>query len=162
MSIIIKPMETDEEIRGKAYVHWKSWLETYSGLVNQQYLGKLSLERCEDIAYRWPDHILVGKEDNNVIGFVAYGKYRDETVSDTGEIYAIYVLQDYHNKKVGYRLVNAAVGKLEKYKNIAVWVLKGNERAIQFYERYGFQFDGSEQEIMLGTPNTELRMLLKR
>lgn len=52
--------------------------------------------------------------------------------------------------------------KLEEYKNIAVWVLKGNERAIHFYERYGFQFDESEQEIMSGTPNTELRMILKR
>jgi len=40
-----------------------------------------------------------------------------------------------------------------------VWVLKGNERAIRFYERYGFRFDGTEQEIKLGTSNTELRMI---
>ena len=25
MNIILKEMETDEEIKGKAYVHWKSW-----------------------------------------------------------------------------------------------------------------------------------------
>jgi len=41
-------------------------------------------------------------------------------------------------------------------------VLKGNDRAIKFYERYGFRFDGTEQEIMLGTPNTELRMIYER
>ena len=40
MSIIIKRMETDEEIRGKAFVHWKSWHETYPGFVSQEYLDK--------------------------------------------------------------------------------------------------------------------------
>ena len=27
MNIVIKKMETDAEIKGKAYVHWKSWQE---------------------------------------------------------------------------------------------------------------------------------------
>lgn len=58
--------------------------------------------------------------------------------------------------------MNAAFEKLSTYKHIAVWVLKGNERAIKFYERYGFRFDGTEQEIKLGTPNTELRMMYER
>ena len=44
-------------------------------------------------------------------------------------------------------------------KRIAVWVLKGNDKAIRFYERYGFRFDGTESEIELGTPNTEIRMV---
>ena len=58
--------------------------------------------------------------------------------------------------------MNAAFEKLAAYKQIAVWVLKGNERAIRFYERYGFRFDNAEQEINLGTPNTELRMVFER
>lgn len=47
--------------------------------------------------------------------------------------------------------MNAAIKKLEGYDNIIVWVLKGNETAIHFYERYGFLFDGSQKEIKLGT-----------
>ena len=66
MSIIIKKMETDEEIKAKAYVHWKSWLEAYTGIVNQEYLDKLSLEKCEEIAYSWPDNIIVAKDGNQV------------------------------------------------------------------------------------------------
>ena len=31
---IIKPMEREEEIIGKGYVHYKSWHETYTGLVD--------------------------------------------------------------------------------------------------------------------------------
>lgn len=33
MQITIKKMETDDEIRGKAYVHWKSWQEAYPGML---------------------------------------------------------------------------------------------------------------------------------
>ena len=73
-----------------------------------------------------------------------------------------YVLADYYGRKVGYALMNAAFEKLSAYSKIAVWVLKGNERAIRFYERYGFKFDGMEHEIMLGTPNIELRMIFER
>ena len=58
--------------------------------------------------------------------------------------------------------MNAALEKLPGCKRVAVWVLKGNDRAIRFYERYGFRLDGAEAEIMLGTPNTELRMILER
>ena len=58
--------------------------------------------------------------------------------------------------------MNAAFEKLSTYKHIAVWVLKGNERSIKFYERYGFRFDGTEQEIKLGTLNTELRMIFEK
>ena len=51
MTIIIKPMETDEEIRGKAFVHWKCWQVTYPGLVSQAYLDKLTLEKVEEMAF---------------------------------------------------------------------------------------------------------------
>lgn len=58
--------------------------------------------------------------------------------------------------------MNAAMEKLSDYPQVAVWVLKGNEKAIRFYERYGFRADGTEAEILLTTPNTELRMIYDR
>ena len=93
---------------------------------------------------------------------MGYGTYRDNTLPEHGEIFAIYVLKEYQGKKVGYELMNAALNKLSDYKKIAVWVLKVNDRAIRFYEQYGFRFDGKEAEIMLGTPSTELRMIYER
>ena len=54
MGIIIRKMETDEEIRGKAYVHWRSWHEAYPGLISPGYLEKLTLEKCEKMAFTWP------------------------------------------------------------------------------------------------------------
>ena len=77
MCITIKKMETDDEIRGKAFVHWKSWQEAYPGLVDQAYLDKLTLEKCEDMAYRWPENLLIAKDHERVVGFVGFGDRGD-------------------------------------------------------------------------------------
>lgn len=160
MDIIIKPMESDSEIRGKAYVHWKSWQETYTGLVDQNYLDNLTLEKCTDIAFRWRDNILVAKENDKVVGFVGCGAYRDDTLPEAGEIFSLYILKECYDKRIGYALMCAALEKLSEYRKTAVWVLESNHRAIKFYERIGFRFDGTKEEIKLGTANTEIRMVL--
>ena len=161
-TINIIPMVTDEDMDGKGYVHWKSWHETYNGLIDPFYMERITLEKCVHMAHRWPQNVMIAKDGNKVIGFVGCGEYRDDALAGCGEVYAIYVLADYYDQKVGYALMNAAFEKLAAYKKIAVWVLRGNHRAIRFYERYGFRFDGTEKEIMLGTPNTELRMVYTR
>ena len=155
-------MQTADEIDGKGYVHYKSWQETYAGLIDSEYLKNMTEEKCKAIAHKWTANILVAKDGDKVIGFVCYGEHRDDTLTDCGEVFAIYVLADYHGQKVGYELMNAAFENLSAYKKIAVWVLKGNERAIKFYERYGFRFDGTEKAVKLGTHNTELRMVFEK
>lgn len=161
MDIIIKPMETDAEIKGKAYVHWKSWQEAYAGLVDQAYLDALTLEKCTDIAFRWRDNLLVAKENGKVIGFVGYGACGDDSLPETGEVFSLYILSDYYDKKIGYALMRAALEKLSAYKRIVVWVLESNQRAIRFYKKVGFRFDGTKKPINLGTENTEIRMTLQ-
>ena len=162
MEYVVKPMETAEEMDGKGYVHYKSWQETYRGLMEGSYLEGVTLERCQAMARKWTDNILVAKDGDKVIGFAAYGPCRDEGASDFGEVFAIYVLADFHRQRVGYELMNATFEKLKEYKEIVVWVLKGNDKAIKFYERYGFRFDGMEKEVMLGGRNVELRMVYRR
>lgn len=142
-SIIIKRMETEEEIRGKAYVHWKSWHEAYPGLVSREYLDNLTLEKCEKMAFAWPDNLLVAKEGDRVIGFVGFGD-RGEEAPDTGEIFALYVLSEYYGTGVARQLMEAGLEQLKEYPEICLWVLKENKRAIRFYEKYGFYADGEE------------------
>ena len=96
------------------------------------------------------------------MGFAVYGPSRDEDLPDAGEVEAIYVLKEYYNRKVGYRLMNEAVSRLSEYKTIFVWVFEKNERAIRFYHRYGFEFDGGKKEWTLGTPVSIVRMVMKR
>ena len=160
MGIILKKMETDKEIKGKAYVHWKSWHEAYTGIVSQEYLDKLTLEKCEKMAFSWPDNIIIAKENGNVIGFVCYGD-RGEEAPDVGEIFALYVLADYYGKGVGRKLMDVGLEQIKHFSQVRLWVLKENKRAIRFYEKCGFQPDGTE----MTSPNisaTEIRMTLKR
>ena len=143
MPITIKPMETDEEIRGKAFVHWKCWQQTYPGLVSQDYLDKFTLEKSEGKAFQWRDNILVAKEGERVIGFVGYGHHGPEE-PDMGEVYALYVLPEYHGTGVGRQLMDAALEKLAAYPHICLWAVKGNGRAVRFYEKCGFRLTGEE------------------
>lgn len=162
MDIVIKPMASDSEIKGKAYVHWKSWQDAYSGLMDQTYLDNHTIEKCTDIAFRWPDNLLVAKDNDKVIGFVGYGACGDDSLPETGEIFSIYILKEYYDKKIGYALMVAALEKLSEYKKIVVWVLEGNHRAIEFYKKCGFRFDGTTKQITLGTVVTEIRMILTK
>ena len=146
MDITIKPMETDEEIKGKAFVHWKCWQVTYPGLVSQEYLDKFTLEKSEERAFQWRDNILVAKDGDRVVGFVGYGKSGDG-LPDTGEIFALYVLPEYQGTGVGQRLMDAALEKLSAFPHLCLWAVKGNGRAIRFYEKNGFRLNGEEKFV---------------
>lgn len=144
MQIAIKKMETDDEIRGKAYVHWSGWHDAYPGLVSQEYLDKLTLEKCEENAFRWLDNILVAKDGDRVVGFVGYG-LRGEAEPDTGEVFALYVLKEFYGTGLGKQLLDAALKELSAYSHIALWAVKGNARALRFYEKCGFRPTGREK-----------------
>jgi ribosomal protein S18 acetylase RimI-like enzyme len=143
MDIEIKDMETEDEIRGKAYVHWRSWHDTYPGLVSPDYLEKLTLEKCEETAFRWPGNLLVAKDKDRVVGFIGYGQSTEDP--EDGEIFALYVLPEYLGKGIGRQLMDAGLEKLKAYPKVHVWLLKENRRAFSFYEKCGFQSDGTEK-----------------
>jgi ribosomal protein S18 acetylase RimI-like enzyme len=159
MTITIKKMETEEEIRGKALVVWRCWHDAYPGLISWEYLDALSLEKCEEVAFRWPDNIIIAKDDDRVIGFTGCGIRPD--VPEIGEIFSMYVLPEYYGKGVSQQLMNARLEKLSQYDEITLWVLKENKRAIRFYRKCGFVPDGSE---MMDTrlKAVEIRMVYRR
>jgi len=143
MNIIIKEPETDEEIRGKAFVHRSAWHEAYPGLVSAEYPEKLTLEKCEEPAFRQRTNLLIALENDKVIGFVGYGD-RGAEAPDCGEIFALYVLSDYYGKGVGAQLMQAGLERLRDYPEVSLWVLKDNARAIRFYRKCGFVPTGEE------------------
>ena len=160
--ILIKSAETDEELRGRGYVHCTAWKEAYRGIVCDRYLDTMTVEATTARARKSPDNTLVAKDKEKVVGFAVYSASRDEDLPDAGEVDAIYVLSEYYGRKIGYRLMNEAISRLGDCKTIFVWVLEKNERAIRFYHRYGFEFDGSKREWTLGTPVTLVRMVMNR
>lgn len=165
MSIEIVPMTREDEVRGKAYVHFRAWKDAYRGLVDQDFLDARTLELSEGFALKAFEAgfaTLLAKDGDRVVGFADYGPCRDEDLPDTGEVYAIYLLEPYYHQGIGTMLMREALARMAAYPRVAVWVLEGNDRAISFYESFGFAFDGSAKTLKLGTPVTDLRMLLLR
>ena len=160
-SISIKLAETDEEFCGRGYVHCTSWKEAYRGIVCDSYLDSMTVEASTARARQFAENTLIAKDKDKVIGFAVYGPSGDEDLINAGEVAAIYVLSEYYGQKIGYRLMNEAVSRLSDYSTIAVWVLEKNERAINFYRKYGFEFDGCKKEWDLGTPVSIVRMIKK-
>ena len=142
MGVVIKKMETDEEIRGKARVACQAWHETYPGLISQDYLDTVTVEKCEKAAYDHPWNTFVAKDGERVVGFVFFGEDKED--ASVGEIFALYVLKEYYGTGLGRRLMDAALEQLRGYPSVRVWAVKGNARAIRFYEKCSFRLDGVE------------------
>lgn len=85
--------------------------------------------------------------DDNIIGYLKlnFGQSQTELQDDKAlEIERIYVLKDYHGKKVGQLLYEKAIQIAEQKNAHYVWlgVWEENPRAISFYRKNGFvEFD---------------------
>ena len=158
MKIIIKTMETPEEIEGKSLVHWQTWREAYDNLLPAEYQETMTLDRCRFFSQKYPENTLIAMDGKKVVGFISYGNFRDEAIQ-AGEIIALYVLKDYYGKGVSEQLMHAAFVALDQFSEIYLWVLKDNKRAIAFYQKMGFTFDGQEKILELGKPVKDLRMM---
>ena len=158
MKTIIKTMETPEEIEGKSLVHWQTWREAYDDLLPADFQETMTLEKCRFFSQKYPENTLIAMDGKKVVGFISYGNYRDENIQ-AGEIIALYVLKDYYGKGVSKQLMHAAFVALDQFSEIYLWVLKDNKRAVAFYQKMGFSFDGQEKILKLGKPVKELRMM---
>ena len=143
-------LATSEDAQQIAAVHVQSWQAAYRGLLPDDFLAALSVERrirqWQSILSDPENAVPVFEDDSQVVGFVSYGRCRDEDMDDdkVGEIYAIYLLPDRWGKGFGAALMKGGLSRLAKlgYKFVSLWVLTGNERAIRFYEQFGFQPEG--------------------
>ena len=159
MNLTIKKMETPEEIEGKCLVHWQTWREAYGDLSPAEFQETITLERCRFFSQKYPENTLIAIDGMKVVGFISYGNFRDETIQ-AGEIMALYILKDYYGKEgIAQKLVKAALNALDHFSEIFLWVLKDNRRAIAFYQKMGFTFDGQEKMLDLGKPIKEKRMV---
>ena len=164
MAYLIKPIETEAEILGKAYVHYAAWGETYTGLMPQEYLAKRSLRQCEEIARAFPENTLAALDGDKVAGFISYlPRARDfASVHPAAEIVGLYVLKAHQGLGLGGRLLDRCL-ELLPGKRTVLFVLKGNAHAIGFYRHRGFRFTGKElTQTVIGGELTELEMLLVR
>jgi len=168
MSITIRKV-FPEEAYEYTVCHIACWRDAYKGIITDKYLDNMLAEqeqRTESIKqtlHSPGDFIFFcAVYDGGMIGRLIIGKSRDDDKPAAGEIGAIYLLEDYSNKGYGRQMMDYAINLLKKmnYREIIVWVLEENIRARQFYEKYGFSFDGTKKEINIDKPLIEIRYVI--
>ncbi|MBK8904773.1 MAG: GNAT family N-acetyltransferase [Anaerolineaceae bacterium] len=156
---------TIDDVAQLAAVHVQSWQAAYRSLLPDDFLDSLSVERRIAQWQAWlsnsANDIRVYEVEGQVVGFVSYGRTRDEDLDqdNTGEIYAIYLLPDQWGKGFGAALMQEGLTRLQEhgYRSVSLWVLRGNKRAIRFYEQFGFKPDGKTK--VESRPGLELHEL---
>ena len=148
-----------EDATAIARVHVESWRSTYAGMLPEDMLIRLSSAEHEA---RWWRHVLgrfrrrhyvyvAEDRKEGVIGFVSGGPSRDRELAHDSEIYALYLLDEYHGVGVGRALFLRLADRLyrECGPGLVVWVLSANPSRF-FYEAMGGQRVAIRRERMGG------------
>ena len=154
---------TSDDAEGRGVVHYQSWQETYRGLMPDEFLDELDQKKLIQRAKDSPDNSFVAVVDNKIVGFCSYlSECRDfVSIKPSSEIVALYVLKSHQGFGIGKDLVKAVINKLSN-ENLVLYVLEGNNQAINLYKYLGFSFTGiSMEQQVSGGVIKELEMVLK-
>ncbi len=129
-----------------ARVNLDTWRTAYREIIPADYLAQLSYEKRES---NWQENLINAEKNNNfvcvaenqlgqIVGFAAGGYERTNKYIYKGELFAIYILQEYQHQGIGRKLVKTVAAQLAKLNlnSMLVWVLKDNS-ACKFYEILG-------------------------
>ena len=147
-----------EDAGSIARVHVDSWRTTYAGIAPAEYLAGLSYRDRESV---WNGilsterpaggNFVAETEGGDVIGFATCGPEREGNKTYRGELYAIYLLEEYQRIGLGRRLVSAVAQRLlaDGFSSMLLWVLEDNHSARRFYESLGGEQVG-QKTIAIG------------
>ena len=148
---------TMDDVGDIARIHVDAWRETYAEILPADFLKRLSYEDRKEM---WSQALsgpsgdvslwVVDVDAGSIGGFAAVGPERGQLEGYSGELYAIYLLQQYQGRGFGRALFSAAVVALINvgYQTMGLWVLEEN-RSRGFYEHLGGAIVG-RQMIQIG------------
>lgn len=160
-AVLIRPT-TVEDAEALTDLHLDAWEEAYTGLIPADVLAARRADRDVRVE-RWREIVAGGEnlqrvavdERGRLLGFATVGAGRDEPEPGLPqrELMALYVRAEVYGAGVGHALLAAALGPDPAY----LWVLDGNDRAIRFYQRQGFAFDGRTKTEPVGVEHRMVR-----
>jgi ribosomal protein S18 acetylase RimI-like enzyme len=136
-----------------ARVHVETWRAAYAGLVPDEYLVRMT-ENGQ--AFTWRKTLSRKQSDStvlvaeapppgqsaphSVVGFGSCGPNRGSKLAYGGEVYTLYVAQDWQGQGIGRKLLGGLFRTLydQGYRDCIIWVLAANPARF-FYERMGGQ-----------------------
>lgn len=142
MSLITFNTASPDHAEDIAKIHVQSWQEGYKGIIHQEYLHALDIQQK---AKSWENNLknqrntVIACQNDEVVGFAAYGPSRNPSFPKHAELYAIYIAPEKYGMGIGTKLLNFI---REKYKDkggtkMFVNVLKENKRGRNFYKYTG-------------------------
>ena len=144
------------------------WREAYQGIVSPGMLANLPIERWRHevgVGLRRPiddAFTCIGEIDGEFAGYcyVAAPTREPDLSPKVAELGAMYVDPAHWREGVGDALMRAALQRLAKlpYAEAILWTFQENERAVAFYERYGWRLDGGQKiHARSGEPAIRMR-----
>lgn len=150
-----------------AQVHVTSWRETYTGLLPDDFLTRMTDEAMrERREANWrqtlaqgQETVLVGERDAEVVAFASAGPPRDHPGVDA-ELYTLYALRKAQGRGLGRALLAGVARQLHEQGNrsLALWVLDVNPTR-QWYVRQGGREDGAKTVPIPGGELREVRLV---
>ena len=154
-----------EDAASMARVHVDSWRSTYAGIVPAEYLSSLSY-RNREAAWKQllttdrpgTSYFVAETEGDGIVGFANAGPEREGDRIYRGELYAIYILEEYQHMGLGRRLVSCVTRRLltDGFNSMLLWVLEDNHPACRFYESLGGERVGRKTVAIGGADLVEV------
>ena len=144
----------DRDAGRLAAVHIAAWWAAYRGVMSDEYLDALDIERYTS---GWRRDIrtpgeglarLMAEVGGDVVGFAVVGPASGDAHPAAGQLYAINVDPEWREKGIGTVLFAAVEQELisRGYGQVFLWVEASSDRAIGFYTRRGWVHDGGTME----------------
>ena len=146
-----------------AALHVATWQQAYAHLLPPTFFDEAHLEGRRRMWHRItadppPASVvrIAESDTGEAIGLAMSGMSAEVDASPRArQLYMLYVTTAHHGSGVGQQLLDAVLAD----EPAMLWVAKENPRAIAFYRRNAFEFDGAEQ-IDPGAPRiTDARMV---
>lgn len=149
---------------GIATVHVRSWQTTYPGIMPDEFLSSLSIEKRAAYWERGLENpieggfTLVAEENGTIIGFAGGGPERSGDPEHRGELYAVYLLEEHQGRGLGRMLFLEVARrlKLHGFRKMLLWVARENLPSVAFYERMGGVALREKSEEMSGKTLVEV------
>lgn len=137
------------EIEAALRMKNQGWRQAYRGRLDDDVLDAFD-QGIEAQAEAWrmgfeesSAPFVAVNNDGAIVGIAGSGAARGENPPADVELYLMYVLEEYYGTGLAQALADAAIGRAPAF----VWVLEGNDRAVAFYRKLGFEPDGTSEQL---------------
>jgi len=171
MNMIEISLTKPSEINALQKISKETFVEAFSNQNTEENMQKyleenLSIQQLTNELLNSESSFYFARMDEIIIGYlkVNFGKAQtDFKEDDSIEIERVYVMEEFHGKDVGKKLLDKAI-EISREKNAkSVWlgVWEKNYKAIRFYQKNGFLEFGKHPFILGDDIQTDILMKLQ-